>query len=161
MTTSTEKRCSKCDIVKSVNQYRKDKHRLDGWHSQCKECEKKYKQANPMTIQTGNMFRKAYERAKAKNLPFNIDNEYIRSIIPSHCPIFGMPLEWSILRGNSHNTLPNSPSLDRIDPTKGYIKGNVWIISQKANQIKSNATHEELKLVADAVGLAIVNSLDW
>jgi hypothetical protein len=41
-----------------------------------------------------------------------------------------------------------SPSLDRIDPKKGYVKGNVAVISYKANRIKQDATPEELEAVA-------------
>ena len=107
------------------------------------------------------MVVKARQRARKKQLDFNINQEYVRSLVVSHCPIFGIPLEWSCYRENSNGTLPNSPSLDRIDPTKGYVKGNLWIISQKANVIKNNATHEELKLVTKAVGEAIVKSLEF
>ena len=107
------------------------------------------------------MVEKAKIRAENKSLPFDIDYDYIRSIIPSHCPIFGVPLEWSARRGSKKGALPNSPSLDRIDPERGYVKGNVWIISYRSNMIKSNATHEELKLVTKAVGEAIVNSLEF
>jgi hypothetical protein len=161
MTVLLEKRCSKCGIVKSVAQYRRDKKAKDGWRSQCKECDKKYNQANPITIQTAHMVKKARQRAKDKELAFDIDNNFIRSIIPSHCPIFGTRLEWSCNRGGTAHPLPSSPSLDRIDPSRGYVKGNVWIISNRANTIKNNASHEELKLVTEAVGRAIVNSLDW
>jgi hypothetical protein len=107
------------------------------------------------------MVRHARLRAKEKNLPFDIDHHFLRSLVVSHCPVFGTPLEWSALRGKGNKAVPSSPSLDRIDPTKGYVKGNVWIISYKANVIKNNATHEELKLVTEAVGRAIVDSLDW
>lgn len=111
--------------------------------------------------QTNKMVCAARQRAKDKQIAFDIDHAYIRSITPSRCPIFDIELEWSVERGNGHITLPNSPSLDRIDPTKGYTKDNVWIISYRANTIKSNATHEELKLVAEAVGRAIADSLEW
>lgn len=128
-----------------------------------KQCPKwrAYAQANPVMVQTNYMVKSARKRAKEKNLPFDIDHEYIRSLVVSHCPVFGMPLEWSTYRGKGTGGIANSPSLDRIDPTKGYVKGNVWIISNKANSIKNNATHEELKLVTEAVGRAIVDSLDW
>lgn len=39
----------------------------------------------------------------------------------------------------------NSPSLDIIIPSKGYVKGNVWVISNRANRAKSNLSLEELK----------------
>lgn len=40
-----------------------------------------------------------------------------------------------------------SPSLDRVDNTRGYVPGNVLVISWKANQIKSNATLAELESI--------------
>ena len=156
-----EKRCSKCGIVKSIDQFHRSKRYASGRESACKDCKIKYRQANPVLIQTNHMVNKARTRAKNKGLPFDIDSDYIRSIIPSHCPIFGTRLEWSCNRGGAARALPNSPSLDRIDPSKGYVKGNVWIISSRANRIKSDASHEELKLITEAVGRAIVDSLDW
>lgn len=107
------------------------------------------------------MVSAAKKRALSKGVPFDIDNDYIRSIVPECCPVFGMPLEWSVQRSDSIGALPNSPSLDRIVPERGYVKGNVWIISHKANSIKNDASHEELKLVTKAVGEAIVNSLEF
>ena len=165
LTIEASKRCSTCKQVLSVKQFDKNASRRDGLQHQCKQCarqrNKKYEIENPVVRQTGAMVRSARSRAKKKNLPFDIDRDYIRSIVPSHCPIFGMPLEWSIRRANKAAPLPNSPSLDRIDPSKGYVKGNVWIISYRANQIKSNASHDELKRVTEAVGQAIVNSLEF
>ena len=161
VTALLEKRCTKCGIVKSVDEFRRYKATADGLYSSCKECEKKYQQANPVLVQTGHMIKNARKRAENKGVAFDIDNDYIRSIVPSHCPIFGTKLEWSCHRGGAAHILPNSPSLDRIDPSKGYVKGNVWIISHRANTIKSDASHEELKLVTEAVGKAIVNSIEW
>lgn len=162
---SLEKQCSKCKQVLPVGLFLKDKYHKDGMRSQCKKCvciaREAYVKRNPVLVQTGKMVENARIRAKNKNLPFDIDYDYIRSIIPSHCPIFGIPLEWSARRGSKKGALPNSPSLDRIDPERGYVKGNVWIISHRANAIKNNATHEELKLVTKAVGQAIVNSLEF
>lgn len=64
--------------------------------------------------------------------------------MPKFCPILKIQLCYT-------NTKPldNSPSLDRIDSTKGYIPNNVHIISWRANRIKSNATPEELKMLAE------------
>ena len=81
-------------------------------------------------------------RAKQKGLEHNITSEDI--IIPEFCPVLGIP----IFIGNGRNTL-NSPTLDRIDNNKGYIKGNVIVVSYRTNMIKNNATVEELYKIAD------------
>jgi hypothetical protein len=162
---SQQKQCSKCGAVKPISEFFKRKKNKDGLEGQCKLCHdeknSKWEKANPIKMQTMYMAYAAKTRAKNKNLAYDIDANYLRSIIPTHCAVLGVKLEWSTHRGNGTNPLPNSPSLDRIDPTKGYIKGNVWIISHRANIIKSDASHEELKLVTEAVGRAIVDSLDW
>ena len=66
-------------------------------------------------------------------------------MIPLHCPVLGLPL-YRNSGGAAQG--PNSPSLDRIDPDLGYVRGNVKVISARANSIKSNATPEELLRVA-------------
>lgn len=75
-------------------------------------------------------------RAKIQNIPFDLTEEHAWSIFPPDglCPIFKTKLKWR------DGTKLNSPSFDRIDPTKGYVQGNVAIISFRANGIKSNVT---------------------
>ena len=159
------KRCPACQKKFPVTMFYKKTSARDGRRDYCKKCDSKrnaeYKEQNPVLIQTGQMICSAKKRAVKKQLSFDIDTEYVRSLVVSHCPILGMPLEWSCQRNVGRIVLDGSPSLDRIDPTKGYVKGNVWIISYRANLIKSNATHEELKLVTKAVGEAIVKSLEF
>jgi hypothetical protein len=83
----------------------------------------------------------AKKRAKHKKLDFSIEIDDI--IIPEYCPVLGIPL----LRDNSIQ-LDNSPTLDRIDNTKGYIKGNVCVISNRANIVKNcGSIYEHLKVV--------------
>ena len=79
----------------------------------------------------------AKQRAGKKGLDFNIDVEDI--IIPEKCPYLGITIFKT--GGKAKN---NSPSLDRIDPTKGYIKGNVEVISWRANSLKKDASSNEL-----------------
>lgn len=111
---------------------------------------------------TSEMLRSARRRAKKKNLAFDLDIDYVRSLVCSNCSLLpGISLEWSSQRGNGHKPLPNSPSLDRIDPSKGYVKGNVWIVSHRGNTIKNDATHGELKAIAENTGRALANSIDW
>lgn len=86
----------------------------------------------------------AKARARSKNLEFNIDVSDI--VVPQFCPLLGIPV---FINEGKKVCKPNSPSLDRIDSTKGYIKGNVWVISLKANTMKSNATLEEMKTLVN------------
>lgn len=87
------------------------------------------------------MLDRSKSRAKRKGFEHNITIEDI--IIPKNCPLLGIPLF-----AGKESVCPNSPTLDRIDSSKGYVKGNVWVISYKANTIKSNATLEELEAIA-------------
>lgn len=91
----------------------------------------------------------AKRRAKEKGLEFNIDNTDID--IPILCPILGIPIVKIYTKGKSTGPTSNSPSLDRIDNTKGYIKGNVRVISHKANTMKHNASPIELIRFAEWV----------
>ena len=88
------------------------------------------------------MIYAAKARAKKSGLPFNIVLEDI--VVPDVCPVLGI----SIAK-NSNRCQPNSPSLDKIIPSKGYVKGNIQVISHKANTIKSDATIEELEKVLE------------
>jgi hypothetical protein len=88
------------------------------------------------------MAMRARHRAKQKKLDCNITAEYLQSIWPSNnlCPVLHIPLK------NTSKGKPSegSPSLDRIIPEKGYVKGNVIIVSHKANTIKSDASPKEI-----------------
>lgn len=81
----------------------------------------------------------ARKRSKEQNIPFNLEECDI--IIPTHCPYLGIELITNAKRGESRS---NVYSLDKIDPTLGYTKGNVEVISHLANTMKSNATKEQL-----------------
>ncbi len=85
------------------------------------------------------MWRAARNRAQAKNLPFDIEVSDI--VIPEFCPVLGIELYSSQGHFNAA-----SPSLDKVVPDLGYVKGNIWVISHKANIMKHDATLEELLL---------------
>lgn len=98
-----------------------------------KSC-KAWRRKNPCAWLLG----KAKSRAKKQCLPFNLEVSDI--VIPSVCPILGIPLavaEKSVSEG--------SPTLDRIDPEKGYVKGNVAVISYKANLLKNHWTSTKMR----------------
>lgn len=84
-----------------------------------------------------NLYRNAKKRALKKGLEFTIELKDIH--IPKRCPILKVPLICSTRY---------SPSIDRIYPDKGYIKGNIAVISNLANSMKANATRQELLIFA-------------
>jgi hypothetical protein len=79
----------------------------------------------------------ARTRSRQKGTEFTITKEDV--IIPEICPILDIPLT----KGDGY--LPNSMSLDRVDNTKGYIPGNIRVISRKANLMKSSLTLDVLE----------------
>lgn len=101
-----------------------------------KQClhQKKQRKLDPVTY----IYRQVKSRSKRLGIDFNLDKEDI--VIPEYCPILLIKLE--VGDGRIMN---NSPSLDRVDNTKGYIKGNVRVISFKANRCKSNLTNDEIR----------------
>jgi hypothetical protein len=82
------------------------------------------------------------DRAKKKGIAFDLDLSDILEY--SVCPVFGYALE----RGDGCVKY-NSPSVDRINPTQGYTKNNIQILSNKANSMKQDATPEELLKFAE------------
>jgi len=87
----------------------------------------------------GYMIRNSKHSAKRRNLKFNI--EYTDIILPKKCPLLEKPLNY---KGNFQD--PYYPTLDRIDNTKGYIKGNIMVLSRLANSMKNSACLNELEL---------------
>jgi hypothetical protein len=81
----------------------------------------------------------AKTRATAKGIPFDITPEDLN--LPEVCPVLGIRLSWGSVISNE------TPSIDRVIPELGYVKGNCNIISMKANRLKNNASKEELEAI--------------
>ena len=88
------------------------------------------------------MWGSSKERATRKKLPFNLTLDDIQ--VPKTCPVLGISL-----RPGAGKTAPDSPSLDRIIPEVGYVKGNVRVISSRANTLKSDATLDEIRKIVE------------
>ena len=100
-------------------------------------------------VHVGHAFDWAKRRARAKNLPFTITKEYLRSIATDKCPIFHTPFEWGPSGLGRGKFKLNGPQLDRIEPELGYVEGNVVFLSNKANRLKDNGTMQEHYDIAD------------
>jgi len=91
------------------------------------------------------MRKGARTRSGKKDIPFDLSVAHLREIAPLICPVLGVEL---IYTGDGGRGNPHTASLDRIEPEKGYVKGNVQIVSQMANMMKSSASENELRKFA-------------
>jgi len=163
------KLCRKCNIEKSLAFFYKEPQNADKLCNHCKECRnlyakehynknkniykerakdsylkdktknKKYCESYRNSDPIKNMLSKAKLRASKKGIPFDLKVDDV--FIPEVCPVFNIPLERNT---KGKGPKKNSPSLDRIVPNNGYVKGNVQIISNKANLMKQDASAGEL-----------------
>jgi|SRR5688572_7800041 len=90
------------------------------------------------------LWRLAKQRATRDNRPFDLEISDVK--IPEICPLLGIRLEHG--KRGFHAA---SPSLDCILPSRGYTRGNVWVISFRANAIKRDASPEELIQIGRAL----------
>lgn len=112
-------------------------HKEELWEKHVKRKHKDWRQY---------MLNKTKARAKKKGIPFNIELDDI--VIPEKCPVLGVPFtfEPDPTRKNKFDFLP---SIDRLKPELGYVKGNINVMSARANRFKNDSTPEELKLVSE------------
>lgn len=88
------------------------------------------------------MVRQAKSRAKSAGLPFNLLPTDIH--IPKVCPVLKIKLVSGVGAGRA---LPGSASLDRLIPELGYTRGNVLVTSWRANELRRDATMEEMEKI--------------
>ena len=103
---------------------------------------RRYRDQSPEHFWAKEVVHHAKFRAKQKGLPFDLTVQYVKTLIVKRCPVLGLELAYG-----RHNriALPNSPSLDRVEFHLGYVKGNVRVLSHRANTMRQNATIEELE----------------
>ena len=168
-TENQTKKCSKCGRDLLLEAFNKG-NSLYGRRSFCRECEKEIqntperrarrrelemlRRQDPEYVKHRNEIDKkarlrnpkhwlwvaAKFRAKKKNLEFNITEDDFD--LPELCPLLEVPMCKTPEKASEA-----SYSLDRIDSSKGYVPGNVWVISNRANRLKGDATIEELELL--------------
>lgn len=100
----------------------------------------------------GYIIRNIKFSAKRRNIEFDLHFKDIE--LPLYCPILNIELEYSKkFAGNEINRA----TVDRIDNSKGYIKGNVIIISRLANTMKNSANFEQLNCFSKNISILINN----
>lgn len=159
------KACNKCFKELPLFEFSKNKASSDGLQYSCKKCDNAYqKQRKENNKEAVLEYQRKYQakrrehfeyrlqmllnaskqRAILKNREHSITLDDIKELYPKDgkCPVFGFDLEF-----NSQGFRETSPSIDRIDSSKGYTKDNIQIISWKANRLKAYATVEDLELL--------------
>ena len=152
------KECSTCKTLKNLDEFNRDKRAKDNKRAECKLCHRvnsrkhrennldrasenwyKWKKENPKKY----ILWRAKQQARLKGRDFDLKEEDIH--LPKECPILGIELKYLDATLND----PQAASLDRLDSSKGYVKGNVNIVSFRANTLKGGATIEELRAVIE------------
>lgn len=132
-------------------------HLVSDTHRECTKCGTIFVKTSKMTLckkcncervksltPEWKMHQRAKQRCKETGREFNIEVSDI--VIPDVCPILGIELNMNSGKSGAYR---NSPSLDRIDNSKGYTKDNIQVISQLANAMKCHATNKELHMFAN------------
>ena len=155
------KLCSKCEKFKPKSEFYRSGQKRGGVRAECKEC------SDAMTLRWQRKNRAAYNaqrvaydkahipqtliraaraRAKQRGLRFNLTVKDILPL-PKTCPVLGLPLTVGIGRWK-----PVSYTIDRVDNSQGYIRGNVIVVSRRANTLKGDASLAEMMALADFYG---------
>ena len=183
----TEKLCTYCSTTKSIDEFKtkngfvkiycspcwseanrisrnkhKEKRASQGkdWYKRTKEARKPIVRAKQIATERNNpkktMLQRSKGNAKTRAREFTITvNDFE---IPTHCPLLNIPIYFrsGVRVGKGHQQF-DSASIDRIDNNKGYVPGNVWVISDMANKMKSDASLDQLKTFATNILKVLTN----
>lgn len=133
--------CLKTEKRESARLYRKKNPNKSNERSRKYNC--KLKKENPKKYTSRQMYSSAKKRSIALGKNFDLTTDYILTICPDKCPVFGFELKY----GGGDKT-KSSASLDRLDSSEGYTKENVQVVSMLANLMMSNATKDEQVIFA-------------
>lgn len=161
----TFKTCNRCKVSKELFTFSINKASKDGLQDRCKDCDKAYqkqrreenkesfleygrtyqaKRRQDFEYRLQMLLNASKQRASTKQREHSLTLQDIKELYPidNKCPVFGFELEF-----NNAGFRETSPSLDRIDSTRGYTRDNVQVISWKANRLKGYATVEDLEIL--------------
>ena len=172
--TGKYKVCTKCKKPRDTSLFNKHPDQLDGLDSWCRPCKaviakayywehvdeqrvkaRLYGREHKEEIYARNakhpdtyLWIHLKSRAKSQGLKFTLKPEDI--VVPEFCPALGLKLKLS--RGTVKDC---SPTVDKLIPSKGYVPGNIAVISQRANRAKSDLSLKELKALTKWLGKAL------
>jgi len=163
--------CKYCDTIKTLDNFYANGCFSDGlikYRSRCKDCVLKIsKNKQPETY--ADKIRKKHSSAKnyistllnhctkRKNKDSNLDIGYLLDLYNNQnglCNLSGIPMTYE------YGKKTTNISIDRIDNSKGYLKGNVQLVCYFANIIKSQFTLQELLYFAEKIVTYSQNKAD-
>jgi hypothetical protein len=142
----SEKVCDGCGVRKPAADFSRDAMNETGLHRHCKQCDAVIKrrrfllsrEVDPSLQKIKSILKAARKR---EGINFNLD---LSDLMPFHNMEYCSYIPSIKLNWESDLYSNNSPTLDRIDPSKGYVKGNVRIISKLANTMRNDASIGQL-----------------
>tara|TARA_R110000822_G_scaffold25816_3_gene77983 strand:+ start:868 stop:1335 length:468 start_codon:yes stop_codon:yes gene_type:complete len=135
------KACTKCGIEKEYTEEFFSIREHGKLRADCRTCYNKYYRDNNHKYAKTHMVYDAKTRAKKKNMDFNLLKKDIH--FPEICPVLNIKLV------HGREDWQNSPTIDRIDNTKGYLINNCIVVSCLANTIKNSATPKQILKVGN------------
>ena len=147
---SVERTCKSCGLDHPVSDYYACKTGRNGLHAYCKACHrKKILQSASKRTPRRRLYWSSKANACTKGVEHSITPDDIP--LPLTCKYLGIKLDYQRTSERGRLRSYDSPSIDRIDPQKGYIPGNIQVISDLANRMKTNATIEQLLAFAEGI----------
>ncbi len=137
-----EKPCRVCEVTKSLDEFPPDRRAKDGKQARCRACINQWMNGYYRSKPAELMLRRAKARAKKEGFDFDLSLEDILPL-PEVCPVFGVALRVTVGPQD-----PFAYSLDRVDNDRGYVRGNVAVMSYRANRLKNDGTAAEHEAIA-------------
>jgi len=134
--------CNLCVTTKPIEEFAKGNSRY-GTQYTCKECSNNRRAEHYKLNHFHEVIRQLRRRCIKSGTVCTLTEKDLPPV-PVKCPILNIKLEI-----NSGGSGYNSPTLDKLDPFKGYVAGNVAWISAKANLLKSDNTLETLDRITN------------
>jgi hypothetical protein len=140
-------KCNTCGLEKEEELFVLRKERRNKYRNICKVCYSANQRINYYKRKKDSPFimrhQKMVSSTKQRNIPYNLTPEFLKFIWTGFCPVSGEEIFFPEVEEDRVDE--NAAELDRFDPSKGYIKGNVTWISRKYNRKKLDSSLEELE----------------
>lgn len=144
-----KRRCTKCLQIKESTEFHRNRNGRNGRQGHCKSCHFHLWSGRTKSTPRLRILLNSKRSAKDREIFHDIDEEDIT--LPEKCPYLGIDLDYSFTKSETNGRRHNAPALDRINTDRGYVEGNVQVISDLANRMKSNASIEQLLCFARSV----------